>query len=97
MALNDLSAPKFEGFGSLLPPSANQVGRKRFNSSMFDLKNMSQRERLDSNSNISTNISYRSDLEQDRAERLKKREQEVLEKIQKIWTEMAEVKRGIIE
>ena len=41
MALNDLSAPKFEGLGSLLPPSANSIGRKRFNSSMLDLKKMS--------------------------------------------------------
>jgi len=30
-------------------------------------------------------------------ERQKKREQEVLEKIQKIWTEIAEVKREICE
>lgn len=42
------------------------------------------RDRFESTSNISTAISNRSDAE-------KKRELEVLEKIQKIWTEMAVV------
>lgn len=85
MNLNDLSAQKMEGLGSLLPPSM-AIGRKRFNSSMLDMKKFSQRDRLESTSNISTNISNRSDFEFDRVERQKKREQEVLQKIQKIWT-----------
>lgn len=94
MHLNDLSAQKMEGLGSLLPPSM-AIGRKRFNSSMLDLKKLSQRERFESGSNISTNISNRSDFEFDRIERQKKREQEVLQKIQKIWTQMEDVKREI--
>ena len=94
MVFNELSAPKTDGLGSLLPPSF-AIGRKRFNSSMLDIKKNSQRERFESGSNISTNISARSDFEFDRMERQKKREQEVLEKIQKIWTEIAEVKKEI--
>lgn len=37
MGFNDLSAPKIDGLGSLLPPSV-AIGRKRFNSSMLDMK-----------------------------------------------------------
>lgn len=59
---------------------------------MHDMKNLSKRERFESGSNISTNISFRSDFEM---ERQKKREQEVLEKIQKIWTDMAYVRENI--
>lgn len=57
------------------------------------MKYFSQRERFESGSNISTNISIRSDYE---IERQKRREQEVLEKIQKIWVEMAEMKKELI-
>ena len=62
---------------------------------MYDLKKLSQRERFESGSNISTNYSNYSDFEFNRIERQKKREQEVLQKIQKIWIEMEDVKREI--
>jgi hypothetical protein len=65
---NDLSAPKL-GASGLLEPFANGMGRKRFNSSMLDFKKMSQRDRFESASNISTNISNRSDFEFERMER----------------------------
>jgi hypothetical protein len=89
MVFNDLSAPR-EYMGSLMPENSPMV-RKRFNSSMFDLKKLSQRDRFESGSNISTNFSNRSDFEIERLERQKKREQEVLKKIQKIWSEMADM------
>jgi hypothetical protein len=90
---NELSAPRtdFSGLSFLMAPN-NGLGRKRFNSSMHDMKNFSHRERFESGSNISTNISMRSDLEQ---ERQKRREQEVLEKIQKIWSDMSEMKKEL--
>ena len=94
MALNGLSAQNVQGLDSLLPPSM-AIGRRRFNSSMLDMKKLSQRERFESGSNISTNYSNYSDFEFNRIERQKKREQEVLQKIQKIWTEMEDVKREI--
>jgi len=40
MVFNELSAPKTDGLGSLLPPSF-AIGRKRFNSSMLDIKKAS--------------------------------------------------------
>lgn len=92
---NELSAPtndSMEGLNFLMPPH-NCLGRKRFNSTIHDMKYFSQRERFESGSNISTNISIRSDYE---IERQKRREQEVLEKIQKIWVEMAEMKKELI-
>jgi hypothetical protein len=70
MVFKDMCAPKTDqsSFGVFMPFS-NGLGRKRFNSSMLDLKKMSQRERFESASNISTNISNRSDFEFDRLER----------------------------
>ena len=85
------SAPKngsnesLRGLNSLMPADTNHLGRKRFNSSMHDMKVSAPRDRFDSSSNVSTNFSLRSDAE----ERQKKREQEVIEKIQKIWSDMA--------
>jgi hypothetical protein len=62
---NELSAPRKDSINGLnfLLPSNNGIGRKRFNSSMHDMKNFSHRERFMSSSNISTNISMRSDFE----------------------------------
>ena len=86
------------GINALMPPT-NNFGRKRFNSSMHDMNQNKSHGIVDQydcwSSNLSTNNSYISEYENQRQANMKKREQQVLDRLQKIWADMALMKQEI--